>query len=471
MPITPLPTTGPTIINDNFDLLAGSAGYQDVKLSGYPGVTIDPTNTIDSTAGLQAAITAVTGTGNTLVIDGPIFTHINTGSNDFENVIFVGSNVNISASASGMITSDATTTMSFCFVHSKNVTINNLHFRSIAQTGTTAIGGQNSPSPMGSSPGNFHNLTLEPYLTANYGNNFSGGGQPLWSGPSAYLAQFNVRGECQGLTFNNCIFDVPPGTSVANFIFTLFQFAAEWVPGLAVTSGSTPIVSNYLTTTNATLAIGATTFTLSSLWTLPTYQMRVTFSSGEQRFVQFTTGSTSVGSFTALTLPQTSTQIVVDTAALPMGLVFNNCYVDGVLMGLVGAAGTQMYNCRWGRYSDFQDGTNGTVTFSAPLASGATSATLSSSVYPNGWPYQSGQYAFTLSQGQLVYCTMTYNQPTVGTFGTQIFFTSQPYANATGCSLSAAWQFGTGTYNITLSDGSTNTLVVTKPPARPGATR
>ncbi len=88
-----------------------------------------------------------------------------------------------------------------------------------------------------------------------------------------------------------------------------------------------------------------------------------------------------------------STAQTPSNTTVPHDIVIDGWDFDGVFMGLVGGGNLQYSNSTSHRYSDYQDGTPGTVTCSAAPASGATSCTLSSSVYPTGWPYPTGSYA------------------------------------------------------------------------------
>jgi len=135
------------------------------------------------------------------------------------------------------------------------------------------------------------------------------------------------------------------------------------------------------------LALGATSATLTANWTGATGTYNITLSSGTTVAATLTNGSAAVtwsGGLAALATSLASMQI-------------------------------------------------GTVTFSSITAS-STSATLDSGTYPNGWPFISGVYSLTLSNAQVVYATFT-NGSSAVTLATA------PSASVTDTATVASWMY------------------------------
>lgn len=167
---------------------------------------------------------------------------------------------------------------------------------------------------------------------------FSGGTGPAWQGQSPFLAIFNLRGATQRIVFRNMTVTAPQTASVANYIPTVFGFYFEYNPGVTATS--------------STLSYSYMSF--------------------------------------------------------PTDIEFDHPTIDGYQMGFQGSCDCRIFDAVGKRYSDMQDGTgNGTsatstITFSASLGSGVTSATLAAS-----WTLPTGIYAVTLSNAQAICMTLT----------------------------------------------------------------
>jgi hypothetical protein len=236
----------------------------------------------------------------------------------------------------------------------------------------------------------FNNVTYANYLTQYNGNTFSGSPYtPIWQGQTNACAIFYIKGAASNISFTNGSVFVPQGVTVNYFCPMAFSFGPDWLYGVTPTS-STPSTS----------------------------------------------------------------------ATSPNNITFDNVTFDGCLFGFQGTATNLSFsNITSIRYGDLQDGTSGTVTFSASLASNATTATLASA-----WTYPTGTYMLTLSNGQIIYTLLTNGSTTCGTFQSLVNTTIGLGLNAAGITtltLSAAWPYTSGSYLTTFSDGETRTISYT----------
>jgi hypothetical protein len=272
----------------------------------------------------------------------------------------------------------------------------------------------------------------------------------------------------------NCTWNVPPGTSAANFQQNPVCFVAEYCPGIAV-NGSTTQFDNVAITFTGLLNAGATSGTLTSNWTTSTGSLswQITFSTGETRVATMTANGTGVTWTGGLTYPEQPAAIAAQ-ANTPGDCIFTGCVFDGYQMGVVDPAVVTFESCKWLRYAEMCDGTDNTITLSSTLAQGATTAQLSTSVYPTGFPYQTGLYALNMpGSGQVQWVNLTQGQTTASFgLGTVVYINSTtPSARsdggcssvATAAQLYTTW-IGNSTNTVanqakyTLSTGFTGTF-------------
>jgi hypothetical protein len=143
-------------------------------------------------------------------------------------------------------------------------------------------------------------------------------------------------------------------------------------------------------------------------------------------------------------------------AGVPYNISFNGMTFDGCYFGWQGVVqNISIVNCYSKRYSDLWDGTSGTVTFSAGLGAGVTSATLLAS-----WSYPTATYALTLSNNQIIYVLLTNGSAATGTFQSLVQTTGGG-PTGTSTTLSANWTYASGAYVTTFSDGETRTATFT----------
>ena len=125
------------------------------------------------------------------------------------------------------------------------------------------------------------------------------------------LSYTEQRTQFGDLSNNTTADNLTRGTKLANIEqkYLLQKYFSNEASYSILTVGG---VDSYIT---ATVAIGATTATLASVWTYPTCQTIVTFSDGEQRNVTFTYNSTALTWQNALTGTQFTLTAVVASGA------------------------------------------------------------------------------------------------------------------------------------------------------------
>lgn len=117
----------------------------------------------------------------------------------------------------------------------------------------------------------------------------------------------------------------------------------------------------------------------------------------------------------------------------------------------------QKYFANQGSYSIQTIGQT-SLTLSAALQVGATSATLAAS-----WPYQTSTASVTFSDGEVVTALLTNGSTAMtwspGLAGNIYYLTASLSKGATSAVLSTAWSSNSGTYTAQFSDGSTKSVI------------
>lgn len=201
-----------------------SRANTNVFLSLYPGV--DKTGTLDSAGALQAAINAVAGTINTLVVDCLCFIQVGT---DRTKTVFIPSNVNIDFTSSGAFITDSLGLPCLALSGTvTNVTLQDFTIRYIGNPGANMLQYTGAWAVANAA---WNNTTLTQYLHANNGNTFTGGATAQWPGPTNTSALIYISGNVTNVNFvGNCSATAVFATA-DRFIPCLFSLNTDWLPG------------------------------------------------------------------------------------------------------------------------------------------------------------------------------------------------------------------------------------------------
>jgi hypothetical protein len=331
--------------------IAALLGYSGGSGSGIPNqlelckqTGVDPTGVADSWPATYAAFAAVAGTKTVLKVDCPVFLNVASNGN---RQIFVGSFTNVDIGPSG------------------SFIVNNM--------GVNVFVWENATDNLWTC----ENQTACIVYTGTPGSTIIQG--PTW-GPYAagVTAQYNEMGEYLVTNAGNTF----QGSSGSGSGFTLGPTGPFW-------NGQSPFLSIFhirgasqrLVFRNLTVAapIGA----------------------NPANFIPVVVGI----------WPEWQTGLAVTTASssspgtlgiLPTDIEFDHPVFDGFDMGFNGTGSLRLIHPIFKRYSDLQDGTTGTITYSGNFAAGASSATLSASVYPSGWALPTGTYCQTMNTPSFV---------------------------------------------------------------------
>ena len=235
------------------------------------------------------------------------------------------------------------------------------------------------------------NTTYKNYLTSTYvagisGNQYINGATPFSGGANNQTALVQIRGASSYINFNNCTWSVPANAPASSFIPMCASIVQDLNPG-TITSGSG--------TTAAITAIGTVTNAgtgyIAGFWP----NCPVTGGSGTQATVDVTVSGAipgvSTGSVTSVVINQCGANFVASDTGLsvsnaylggsgsglafnvstvgatlknpnnfatPTNITFNNCILDGYIMGFVGASqGLRVNGGQGFRYCDLQNTT------------------------------------------------------------------------------------------------------------------
>lgn len=245
--------------------------------------------------------------------------------------IFVSGGTNLTFTGTGQFILDSVGAPAFVFDNASNITWTNTNFFYIGQPGLVGIYFFNTSSFYALYSA-FNNTTVTSWLAAHNGNTFQSGGYAISNGQTNANALVQIRGASNNINFVGAsIVAVPIAATAAGFVPAFVSFGPDWNTG-------------------------------------------------------FTNSGAGISSSTTPTTANSSE---------PSNITFDGWTVDGVAMGFVGGCSNCTFrNIKAYRYSDLEDGTSGTVTFSGVLTGGATTGTLAAP-----WAGQTASYGLGLPLG------------------------------------------------------------------------